>query len=277
MSVWLTIPSARPAAEANAMMQKWRAQGYRVALWRDPGAEPISCADLILDYADYPGYAQAVNQLVRDVLRIDSSCGWVVAGGDDTFPDPNKSADEIARECSGLFGRVRFPAAKFGSNEVPLCTFGVMQPTGDPFAGRQIERICGSPWMGREFCERINQGRGPLWPEYTHMFVDDELQSVAQRLGILWQRPDLTHHHQHFARVGDDANWAVGRARMPPFLREANSPQHWALFEALFKARREAGFPGHEPLPEFACGGTVSSKEVYLVGEHCCCDLTALQ
>lgn len=268
MSVWLTIPSARPAIEVNATMEKWRARGYKIALWRDRGAEAIACADLILDGETYPGYAKAVNQLVRDVLRIDPDCDWVVAGGDDTDPDPRKSADEIAIECSEYFGELqgRHRNGPPGMEDCisPYSTFGVVQPTGDSFAARQIETICGSPWMGREFCQRINRGTGPLWPEYAHMFVDQELQEVAQRLGILWQRPDLTHYHHHFTREGNDANWALGRARMPNFLRAVNSPQHWAIFDALFKARRAAGFPGHEA---FANGGVIGTFVPYLVGE----------
>ena len=89
-------------------------------------------------------------------------------------------------------------------------TFGVMQATGDrwgenepwaraqfPDAPAYIDRICGSPWIGREFARRMNQGKGPFWREYFHMFADEELQCVAQRLGVLWQRRDLTHHHEH--------------------------------------------------------------------------------
>ena len=98
--------------------------------------------------------------------------------------------------------------------------------------------------MGREFCQRANGGSGPLWREYTHMFVDLELQQVAQKLGILWQRRDLTHLHKHFTRVDGAVDW---KAVMPDFLRQANSPEHWAQFQALFMGRRGAGFPGHEP------------------------------
>ena len=35
MSVWFAIPSARPPAEAIPTLDKWRAQGYKIALWRD--------------------------------------------------------------------------------------------------------------------------------------------------------------------------------------------------------------------------------------------------
>ena len=35
MSVWLTIPSARPASEIKERLEKWRDMGYRIALWRN--------------------------------------------------------------------------------------------------------------------------------------------------------------------------------------------------------------------------------------------------
>jgi hypothetical protein len=118
-----------------------------------------------------------------------------------------------------------------------------MQPTGDPWRdtmGRIIERIAGSPWLGRAFCERVNRGNGPWWPEYTHCFGDEELQCVATRLGIFWQRNDVTHHHDNWARAHGDAK------DMPEFLRDANSPQHWAKYKALFEIRRASGFAGSE-------------------------------
>ena len=48
-----------------------------------------------------------------------------------------------------------------------LRTFGVMQPTGDRWGERNgiatIDRIAGSPWMGREFCRRMYHGSGPMY------------------------------------------------------------------------------------------------------------------
>lgn len=133
-------------------------------------------------------------------------------------------------------------------------SFGAMQPTGDSWgedelwairkypAGqrRYIERICGSAWLGREFCERMYGGKGPLWTGYTHMRVDEELQEVAIKMGALWQRPDLTQYHHHAQR---DRSKPI-----PEFLKRAYSPEHWAESSALFNQRKAAGFPGHEPL-----------------------------
>ena len=240
MSVWYCIPSARPAAEANSALDLWRRQGYRIALWRDPGAEPIAC-DLLIQQS-YNGYAVAVNTLIAAALELDPACDWTVTGGDDVSPDPNLQADEIARQCSEHFGLIHSSAP----------TFGVMQPTGDRWGEdpnlpncnatrtAYADRVCCSPWIGREFCARVNGGNGPLWPEYTHMFVDEELQHVATNLGVLWQRRDLIHLHRH---------WARERRQIPQFLTAANSATHWRDSQALFDRRRANGFPGSQPLP----------------------------
>ena len=243
MSVWLCIPSARPVAEVNARMDKWRDMGYKIALWRDLPEDDV-IADQVL-VGRYPGYAVALNTLA-DVLRRDLRCDWIVAAGDDTDPDPAKRADEIARECSEYFAArrnhqhtVSMSISEFEKSR----TFGVMQPTGDPWAdhqGRIIERIAGSPWLGREWCRRAYAGKGPLWPEYTHCFADEELQLVAQRYGVFWQRPDLTQHHDNWARARGNP------ADRPAFLDEANSPEHWRKYQALFNKRKAAGFPGSE-------------------------------
>jgi hypothetical protein len=233
MTAWLTIPSKRPTAEAERTLALWRNQGYRIAIWRDSGDAPVDC-DLMIQ-EQYPGYARAVNELIAVVLETDPSCGWCIAAGDDTEPDPGKRADEIARECTEHFGG----------------TFGVMQPTGDrwgedpnlpnchPMRTAYIDRVCGSAWLGREFCERSYCGNGPLFEGYHHMYVDEELQAIAVQLGILWQRRDLTHKHRH---------WARETGKRPGFLEFVNSPQHWNQSKRLFESRRDAGFPGHQPI-----------------------------
>lgn len=251
MSVWLAIPSKRPPEEAECVLREWRERGYRIALWRDKGD---SCAGfgkgmVVLGEGGYPGYAAAVNFLCRFILRSDSHASWIVTGGDDVLPDPNCTAEEIAAELNAHFRIIDLSIAKGRS------TFGVMQPTGDrwgeeepinrqlfPSAPAYIDRICGSPWLGRAFCERMYGGQGPLCSEYSHMYVDEELQNVAQRLGVLWQRRDLTHYHKHWARVHGLVT------DMPPFLQVANSQSAWRKAKATFEARKAGGFPGHEPL-----------------------------
>ena len=255
MSVWLCIPSKRPPAEAEKCLKLWRERGYKIALMCDSGTEALAkTADRRLHGA-YAGYAATTNALVREVLLFaDLEAEWVVLGGDDIEPDANHSAEEIARQCSAHFGTN--PGTRWASgNPGDWRTFGVMQPTGDrwgdtPYSraqfgedfGAYADRVCGSPWIGREFALRINQGRGPLWPEYFHMYEDEELFHVAQKYGVLWQRRDLIHLHNHWGR-------ARGRAEdMPEFLKRANSPEEWRKAKELFDRRKAGGFPGSEPL-----------------------------
>ena len=180
----------------------------------------------------YPGYAEAVNRLISQVMALDPHAEWFVTGGDDVEPDLNHTADEIAGQLTAHFAG----------------TFGVMQPTGDRFASGSIDRIAGSPWIGREFARRMYGGNGPYWHEYTHMFVDEEIQCVAEKYGVFWQRRDLIHLHQHFMRENAHLESMAVKRDIPPHLMEANSPEHWKKYQAIFKARKAAGFPGSEPL-----------------------------
>lgn len=233
MKAWLCIPSARPAAEANTVLSKWREKGYGIALWRDAGDGAvftgIPICDLYLE-GKYPGYANAVNAIARKVLEIDPECRWIVDGGDDTEPDATRDPGTIAEECEKHFGG----------------TFGVMQPTGDRWAGGSIDRIAGSAWMGREWCERANGGAGPLWHEFTHMFVDDCLQGTATRCGVFWQRRDLSHVHRHFMRSGDEV--CRSNPNTPAHLVKWNSPAHWAEMQAIYMRLKSADFAPCMPL-----------------------------
>lgn len=267
MSVWLTIPSSRPPATANPVLQKWRDMGYKIALWCDrngPGGK--AGVAHVLRFGEYPGYAEAVNILIAEQIAREPAAEWFVIGGDDTLPDPDHTADEIAAQCARRFS-MQAPATTLGVASMPVkkcalegcgckyldtesCkTFGLMQPTGDRYAGGQIDRICGSAWIGREFAKRVNQGCGPLWPEYTHMFVDQELQEVAQRLGVLWQRPDLTQLHMQYCRESAALDAGVVQAPVPEhILHDGYTPEHWLKYETLFLKRKAEGFLGSELL-----------------------------
>jgi hypothetical protein len=279
MSVWLCIPSKRPPQEAEKVLKLWRQQGYKIALFLDDWRFENRTYDRILSgftTGGYPGYANAVNALVKDVAYMDSTAEWFIAAGDDVEPDLNHSAEEIAIECSSYFGRIngvyKVECLNFyqdpdlsarGILGRPDSTFGVMQPTGDRWGdstvsrqrygqnrGAYIDRVCGSAWIGREFAKRVNQGNGPLWPEYKHQFVDEELQEVATKLGVFWQRPDLIQLHRHWGRGPEAAPNMPGQLeRMPEFLKEANSPEHWEKYKTLLEKRKAAGFPGSELLP----------------------------
>jgi hypothetical protein len=197
-----------------------------VALWRDtePADDLKAIANCIL-VGQYPGYARAVNALVKVVMK-DPECHWIVSGGDDVEPDPNHSPEEIAQQCTEYFGG----------------TFAVMQPTGDRWAGGHIDRIAGSPWIGREWCERSFGGNGPFWHEFYHMHVDEHLMCCAEKLGVYWRRRDLVHRHEHITRDGEGVNWIKARVEMPEFLRFAHSPQHWEESKALFHRLKAGGF-----------------------------------
>ncbi len=268
MSVWYCIPSARPAAEAKLCLDAWRDMGYKVALWLDSPAGPWLGgfkADVVMGAKKYPGYARAVNTLIAHVMSVvDPQAEWFVTGGDDVWPDPTKRADQIAFECGRYFGGVQMlwrnesivtdPPITQPSARMPWSTFGVMQPTGDRwhegkggFANAPIDRVCGSPWMGKAFCRRINEGNGPLWEEYEHMFEDEELQCVAEKYGILWQRRDLTHRHQHWGRGKTDQE-VLSDPAIPEHLQKWNTGEHWQKAKGIFTRRKAAGFPGSEPI-----------------------------
>ena len=266
MSVWLTIPSKRPPEEAEKTLKLWRERGYKIALAVDAEdydryAGRLSMANHWFPMVDYLGYAHAVNHLITTIMKTFPAAEWFIAAGDDVEPDPNKSAEEIAIECKMHFYDADATPVDNGLVTGPdhlwTETFGVMQPTGDRWGdtpqsrqrfgedrGAYSDRVCGSAWIGREFARRVNQGRGPLWPEYFHMFVDEHLQCVAEKLGVLWQRRDLTHLHRHWGR-GPDANpnqMQNADTRMPEFLKRANSAAEWDRARAIFQKHKEAGF-----------------------------------
>ena len=271
MSVWLTIPSARPVEEAAPVLAKWRERGYKIALWRDDEASLAAEYSIHPDHATrygwtikretdqdwkYPGYAVAVNKLIRAVMSFDPDAEWFISAGDDVSPDPFHTAEEIAKQCGDHFGG-RIGELLNGVERDPNWrTFGVMQPTGDRWgtperpgkpARAYIDHVAGSAWIGREFARRAYQGNGPLWHEYFHMGVDEELQKVAIKYGVFWQRPDLTHFHQHWGRPREGERYGDAD-RMPDFLVKANSPEEWHRYKALLAAREAAGFPRSELL-----------------------------
>jgi len=250
MSVWFCVPSARPD---GGTLREWKERGYKLAVWRDPGADPLVGLIDYLILGEYEGYAVSVNRLVDAAMGADPSCEWFVTGGDDVSPDLAHSPEEIARDCGMHFSEyiVGF-TQPFGSADG---TMGVMQPTGDrwgadepwarknfPNAPAYIDRICGSPWMGREFCRRANAGKGPLCEDYEHMYVDEHLQEYAKRLGILWQRPDLIQYHHHALRGGKS------QSSLPPHLKCRYEGSHFKDAKAIFDRHMAAKFAGLEPI-----------------------------
>jgi hypothetical protein len=266
MSVWLTIPSKRPD---GGTVHLWQTRGYKVALWIDTDleAEGGKHGDALLIIGNYPGYAQAVNALIAAVMRIDPFAEWFIAAGDDVEPDMTKDPEVISIECKCHFYNNLMPAENngrcMGPDRLYTETLGVMQPTGDRWGDNErsrqrfgkdreayADRVCGSPWIGREFAKRINQGCGPLWPEYFHMFEDEELFNVATKYGLLWQRRDLTHLHKHWGRgpIGNDNAMVNLETHMPDFLKRANSAEEWYKAMKLHQRRQAEGYPGSELL-----------------------------
>lgn len=79
------------------------------------------------------------------------------------------------------------------------------------------------------------------------MFADEELQAVATKLGVFWQRRDLIHFHAHWGRPREGER--LGSAdRMPAFLQQANSAENWNRSKSLFESRQAAGWPGSDPI-----------------------------
>jgi len=259
MKACLCIPSRRPAAEVGPRLVQWLEMGYSVAVAREPEYGPVPCHMMIPTWR-HLGWGGAVDLLALQVLATDSRIDWIVTGGDDGLPDPGTSADDIAGQLTehfkGTFGVMQPVGDRWGMGECATCkgagnitrVFGMnlmcahCHGTGK---SAYIDRVAGSPWMGREFCERMYHGGGPIYRGYGHMFDDQELQTVAEMLGVFQQRPDLTHVHEHWARARAD------QSDMPAWAAQANSPEQWAYAQKLFETRRAAGFPGHEPLERY--------------------------
>jgi hypothetical protein len=292
LSVWFVIPSKRPRAEANACLEAWKDQGYNTAILREVIDGRPANADVCLPTIEYLGWARSVNLLIASTLAYEKNVEWFVTGGDDYYPDPTKTADEIAAECGEYFMRTPLhdnpENLKTYNPKIVPPTFGVMQPTGDRWGegtcqtckgyglidrgnamaadavtcpsckgtriSATIDRIAGSPWMGREFCRRMYHGSGPMYNGYYHNFADEELQNVALKLGVFWQRRDLIQEHRHWATARPRSEGHTGISgdvrNMPEWARKINDPKlsDWDKSKALFAARKAAGFPGHEPL-----------------------------
>jgi hypothetical protein len=221
---WLSIPSARPLEDIIGTLARWSAQGYGIAIWRDKNDDVVKLLQsqygngrtlALVGSGEYPGYAVAINALTKAVFNLDPTALFCVAGGDDTLPAPELKADEIVEQLLAHFGG----------------TFGVMQPTGDRWEGGCIDTIAGSPFLGRDWCRRANAGAGPYAPQFTHMFSDEALKYSAEKEGVYLMRRDLTHHHNHFKRVGDVAH----ELPPPPHLFWCNTSKHWNLMETHFK------------------------------------------
>jgi hypothetical protein len=198
------------------MFSRWKSKGYKLGLFVDIGSDWV--CDLLIR-ADYPGVWNAWNALAKAAV----SCGAdvCVLAGDDMEPDPNHTAQEIAKAYLD----------RFSMGE------GIMQPCGDPQgiddSGRPAAaRICGSPWMGREWIKRAYQGNGPVDGRYNAFYADESLWHVAGNAQKLWMEPSLSQFHRH---------WSWGHLQRQPY-HERNQ-KRWAEDKRLFEQSLAAGFP----------------------------------
>jgi len=225
--VYVAFPTAN-MARAKATLARWHGQGYRSIVYVDPDveAEWLGPTQIVIGAGSYPGYYVAQNHLAR--LACAMGAGAVVLAGDDMDPDPNLRADQILQECRDHAHGELF----------------VMQPCGDPQGMDETcrpaaARICGSPWVGRDYVRCGYGGEGPFWSGYMHFYGDEELKSTAEANAVLWMRPDLTQFHHH---------WSFGHGAQAPY-QKRNSDLWWGRDKALFMARRLAGWPGSALAP----------------------------
>lgn len=251
MSVWFTVPSIRAKHEAEDCFRRWKDLGYKIAILRQ--GEPIASrlVDLQIPTEHYLGWPTSTNLLCREVCFADRHAYWFIGGGDDYWPAPHTLASIIAEECTQHFNDNPNPVV------IPRAWFGVMQPCGDRWGdsassratfgqdrGAILDRVAGSPWMGRGWVEHSYMGNGPMFDGYHHLYADEELQCVAEKLGVFWQRRDLNQYHNHPARTDPKGYGVYQEGHLKPLY----NPEAYAKEKALFDSRKAAGFPGSEPL-----------------------------
>jgi len=221
MSIWYLCPSARPVEEASACLKAWLEFGCEVMVLRQG---PKLWIPKVVEYPAtfYAGWGISNNRLLQTVRQIDVRASWFIFGGDDYWPDPCWSAEEVRVTTESHFGG----------------TLGVMQPTGDRYGDGYIDTAAASPWVGLEFAQRAYEGHGPFCAEYHHFYADTELQDVATALECFWQRPDIKQEHKHWSRYG---------IAKPDFADELYTA-YWEKDEALYRYRKAAGFTGHRLL-----------------------------
>lgn len=213
-AVWPTVNISR----SRQRIGEWKARGYKTAVLINPPHQELalSTADRVLVQSEWKGFPVAVNLLCRSVPG-----DIVVVVGDDVTPDPIQTADEIAQS----FIR-RFPDL-----------FGVAQPTADKYGCWSTCAV--SPWIGRRFIQEAYGGKGPYWEGYYHYFSDEELQSVATKLGAFVQWESVLQYHHHWERYTKER---------PQHLLEAKD--RWQADRSTFFRRTKSGFPHHERVPQ---------------------------
>jgi len=210
-NVWVVWPTVH-LEKSREMIDTWHAFGYNVAVLVNPpmSNEDFPEAEIVVVQNEWMGFPTAANILCRSVPG-----NIVVCAGDDLYPDPNSTAEQI-----GDIFLSRFPN-----------TFGVMQPIGDEFGW--THKCAVSPWIGRSFIERAYEGNGPYREEYFHYFSDQELQEYAIKMNAFQQVDYLIQYHDHWQRKE--------KPERPPHLIKAK--KLWVKDKRIFDERKKKGWP----------------------------------
>jgi hypothetical protein len=221
-TIWLGIPSANIEI-AKKTFPIWKDLQYKIAIICPDKLKSNykGLVDILFTESEtggYKGWAKSVNFISNKLKNVNI----IIAAGDDMYPDKNFTAYDLQNQFFEHFK---------GS-------FGVMQPYGDKYgsmARPNCEQICGSAWLGKDFRNKINKGKGPLWEEYWHMWADTELYQVAIKYNCLWIRHDLNQYHEHRRR---------GSHKFQPTIPSGNTKKS----EIIYKDRKIKGFPGTDLL-----------------------------
>lgn len=209
--------------EATYCAWRWAPLGYQVVYLFDEKTlgqndpEKLKQQGILEDFVvatEYYGWYASVNFLMKHCVH-NKNAEWVVCVGADMDPDSKKTAEQIGLENSDHFK---------GTN-------GIVQPTGDLWDIKNglcaAERICGSPWVGKEFIELCD---GKVFCEdFFHYYSDELLRNYALKDDILWQRKDITHLHRHPNRE---------RRQKPNYLGKS-----WGADERLFNKIKDSWIP----------------------------------
>jgi len=212
MSVLVAWPTV-DVKEANETAEEWKKQGYDTAILVEdqniPQPEHIDHQVYIPRWRGFPVAANQLCQTFRGMYDI------IVIGGNDLYPDQNKTAYEIESEFKEHFGG----------------TFGLMSPTGDRYGLIDEAAVC--PWIGSEYIDKMYDGKGPYYEGYYHYFCDGELQDVAALNGTFLQRLDISQYHDH---------WSRNQEQRPDHLIHAKACH--PVDQRTYHSRKADGFPG---------------------------------
>lgn len=222
LDVWVLIPTAQKA-HVPAQLEKWSNQGYRIGLFVDPGPLLDNLPVSMMIMAPYPGVWRAWNTLSKAAFA--QGADVVCLAGDDMDPDPILNAQALAEQYLA-----HFPGGG-----------GVMQPCGDPQGDKiggwsNAGRICGSPWFGRGWNTFAYRGLGPVNGDYVAFYADEELKIIAEKMNLLWMRPDVTQYHRH---------WSWRHLPKQPY--HDRNQKFWDVDHKLFDARKAQDWPGADP------------------------------